>query len=259
MTTAALLCARQLTLARQGRLLVDGVRLDLPACGAVALVGPNGAGKSSLLNLLAGQVPPSTGGVFWQGQDLERLGAPERALRIGYLPQRFEPYWDVTLLDLVDMRVQSRVRAARVLERAGLQALASRRWGTLSGGERARGLLAAVLSSDPPALLADEPGAALDVQHRLALVESLAARGRERLVVVVMHDLDLAFECFERVIVMHEGRIALDGAPGDLMHHPRLDEVFGVRFERIAIPSQTLLRARRTQLAPARSAGADAH
>jgi iron complex transport system ATP-binding protein len=105
-------------------------------------------------------------------------------------------------------------------------------------------MLAAVLATDPPALLADEPGAALDVRHRLALVERLAARGRERLVVVAMHDLDLAFECFGRVVVMQGGRIALDGAPAELLHAPALDAVFGVRFERIAVPPQTLLRAR---------------
>jgi iron complex transport system ATP-binding protein len=93
------------------------------------------------------------------------------------------------------------------------------------------------------------------VQHRLALVESLAARGRERRVVVVMHDLDLAFECFDRVVVMHEGRIALDGTPGDLLHHPALDDVFGVRFDRIAVPPQTLLRARRKAM----EEGAGAH
>lgn len=255
----ALLAARGLGLARQGRLLVDGVSIDLPACGAVALIGPNGAGKSSLLNLLAGQVEPSAGTVLWQGRALADFGMDERAQRIGYMPQRFDPYWDLTLADLVDMRVHGRAPAAQILERAGLQAFAARRWSTLSGGERARGMLAAVLATDPPALLADEPGAALDVQHRLALVESLAARGRERLVVVVMHDLDLAFECFDRVIVMHQGRIALDGPPAALLHHAALDQVFGVRFERIAIPPQTLLRARRRQAAPISTEGADAH
>ena len=260
LTTQPLLSARALTLSRQNRLLVDEASLDLPACGTVALIGPNGAGKSSLLNLLAGQIPPSRGGVFWQGRALDELNVAERAQRIGYLPQRFDPYWDLTLTDLVDMRVQGRASVTEVLERAGLQGFAARRWSTLSGGERGRGMLAAVLATDPPALLADEPGAALDVRHRLALVDLLASRGRDRLVVAAMHDLDLAFECFDRIIVMDEGRIALDGKPCELLHDPMLDRVFGVTFERIAIPDiaipdiasprtsippQTLLRARR--------------
>lgn len=251
MTAPALLAARGLALERQGRLLLHPLDLELPAQGAVALVGPNGAGKSTLLGLLAGQLQPTQGQVLWQGAPLTALNAGQRAQRIGYMPQRFEPFWDVTLTDIVDMRVRSRTAAQRILHEAGLQRLAGQRWSTLSGGERARGLLAAVLATDPPALLADEPGAALDVQHRLALVESLAARGRQRLVLVVMHDLDLAFECFDRVIVVHEGGIALDGTPGQLLHHPRLDHVFGVRFERIDAPPQTLLRARRAAPPPA--------
>ncbi|MEG2876870.1 MAG: ABC transporter ATP-binding protein [Comamonas sp.] len=244
MNDAAMLCAAHLHLCRQGRALLDDVCLDLPQRGAVALVGPNGAGKSTLLQVLAGQLAPDRGGVTLQGRPLKGLDVRARAQRLGYMPQRFEPHWDVTLLDLVQMRVADPARAAQVLAEADLQVLGERRWSTLSGGERARGMLAAVLATDPPVLLADEPGAALDVQHRLALVQALARRGRERLVVVVMHDLDLAFECFDRVVVLHAGRVAMDGAPADLLHAPQLDAVFGVHFERIAVAPNTLLRAR---------------
>jgi len=241
MNDSVMLQAVDLRLERQGRRLLGDVSLALPPCGAVALVGPNGAGKSTLLGLLAGQLAPDRGSVHLQGQPLRSLSVAQRAARMGYMPQRFEPHWDVTLHDLLQMRVPD---AAPALARAGLAPLAQRRWSTLSGGERARGMLAAVLATDPPLLLADEPGAALDVQHRLALVQALARRGRERLVVVAMHDLDLAFECFDRVIVLQSGRVALDGPPAALLHDPLLDQVFGVRFERIALPPHTLLRAR---------------
>ncbi|RIX71438.1 ABC transporter ATP-binding protein [Acidovorax cavernicola] len=244
MSATAMLGAAHLFLQRQGRVLLDDISLDLPQRGAVALVGPNGAGKSTLLQVLAGQLAPERGGVALQGRPLRALDVRARARHIGYMPQRFEPHWDVTLHDLVQMRLPDPAQAAQVLVQADLQPLAARRWSTLSGGERARGMLAAVLATDPPVLLADEPGAALDVQHRLALVQALARRGRERLVVVVMHDLDLAFECFDRVVVMHAGRVAMDGVPADLLHAPQLDEVFGVRFQRIAVAPHTLLRAR---------------
>ncbi|MET1536936.1 ABC transporter ATP-binding protein, partial [Burkholderia sola] len=192
--------ARTLTLRHRGRSVLDAVSLQLPACGAVALVGPNGAGKSSLLSLLAGLQAPAAGCVLLDGQDIATLPVAERARRVGYMPQRFAPHWDLTLAELMHMR------------------LAGRRWSTLSGGEQARALLATVLATDPPVLLADEPGAALDVRHRLALVQALAQRGRERLVLVVMHDLDLALAHFGRVIVLDQGRIALDGAPAELLH-----------------------------------------
>lgn len=237
----AMLTAAGLVVERQGRRLLDDITLEFAPRGAVALVGPNGAGKSTLLGVLAGQLAPDRGAVLLHGHPLAALKVAQRATRIGYMPQRFEPHWDVTLQDLLQMRVPD---PAPALAQAGLQALARRRWSTLSGGERARGMLAAVLATDPPVLLADEPGAALDVQHRLALVQALARRAQERLVVVAMHDLDLAFECFERVIVMQQGCVALDGAPAALLRDPRLDAVFGVHFQRIAAPPHTLLRAR---------------
>lgn len=239
--------ARSLTLRHRGRSVLDAVSVQLPPRGSVALVGPNGAGKSSLLSLLAGLQAPASGSVLLDGQDIATLPVAERARRVGYMPQRFAPHWDLTLAELMHMRLAGRGGVEAAVAGAGLQDFARRRWSTLSGGEQARALLATVLATDPPVLLADEPGAALDVRHRLALVQALAQRGRERLVLVVMHDLDLALAHFGRVIVLDQGRIALDGAPAELLHAPGLDAVFGVDFERIDAPPQTLLRARLKQ------------
>ena len=244
--------AQALTLRRRGRAVVDGVSLALPARGAVALVGPNGAGKSTLLSLLAGLLAPDAGRVLLDGADLAAMPVAQRAQAVGYMPQHFAPHWDLRVDELVAMRLEgqpSAQDAGAVLAQAGLSAFAARHWSTLSGGEQARALLATVLATDPPALLADEPGAALDVRHRLALVEALAARGHERLVVVAMHDLDLAFQHFGRVVVLDQGRVALDGG-AELLQSPSLDAVFGVRFERVAVPPHHLLRAHRLQEAP---------
>ena len=165
--------------------------------------------------------------------------ASARSRRIGYLPQHFEPHWDLTAAQLVELgahRLEGLGRDAihQVLTAHALDDLADRRWSTLSGGERARVLLAMVLVADPPILLADEPAAALDIRHRLDVAGLLAARGNDRLSVVVVHDLDLAFRFFDRVVVLHRGRVVADGTAGDLLHDARLDAAFGVRFERIA-------------------------
>lgn len=244
--------ARDLTLRRRGRTVLDGVSLALPARGTVALVGPNGAGKSTLLSLLAGLLAPDAGRVLLDGSDLAAMPVARRAQAMGYMPQHFAPHWDLRVDELVAMRLEGQQAAldtGAVLAQAGLAAFAARHWSTLSGGEQARALLATVLATDPPVLLADEPGAALDVRHRLALVEALAARGREHLVVVAMHDLDLAFQHFGRVVVLDRGRVALDGG-AELLQSPALDAVFGVRFERVAVPPHHLLRAHRLQEAP---------
>jgi iron complex transport system ATP-binding protein len=219
--------AQALTLRRRGRSVLDAVSLQLPAHGAVALVGPNGAGKSSLLSLLAGLQRPESGSVQLDGQDIHALSVAERARRVGYMPQRFAPHWDLTLAELMHMRLAGKGDAQDVLAGAGLQDFTRRRWSTLSGGEQARALLATVLATDPPVLLADEPGAALDVGPPPAPGPALAH--------------------FGRVIVLDHGHIALDGAPAELLHAPGLDAVFGVDFERIHAPPETLLRARLRQ------------
>jgi ABC-type cobalamin/Fe3+-siderophores transport system ATPase subunit len=90
-----------------------------------------------------------------------------------------------------------------------------------------------VLVVDPPVLLADEPAASLDIRHRLDVTRSLAHRGRDRLSIVVVHDLDLAFRFFDRIVLLHRGRIAADAPAAELIEGPLLDEIFAVRFDRL--------------------------
>jgi ABC-type cobalamin/Fe3+-siderophores transport system ATPase subunit len=244
-----IVAADDLALIRNRATLLADVSLSLGPTGAVAVIGPNGAGKSMLLRTLAGIETPTAGEVRIGGTGLARLSGAERARHIGYLPQYFEPHWDLSVIDLV------RLGAERV-ERPGdgaveaavatfeLAALRERRWSSLSGGERARVLLAMVLAVDPPVLLADEPAASLDIRHRLDVAQALARRGRDRLSVVVMHDLDLVFRFFDRAIMLNRGRIVTDGLTRDLIDDPRLDAAFGVEFERFKTPYGSLLRAR---------------
>jgi iron complex transport system ATP-binding protein len=241
------LSADKLFLRRGGASPLAGVSLSLGPTGSVAVVGPNGAGKSMLLKVLAGILPPTTGQVRIDGQDLMHLSGATRARQIGYLPQYFEPHWDLTVADLVRLgaeRAGSPTKGVveEIMASFELAALRARRWSTLSGGERARVLLAMVLAVDPPALLADEPAASLDIRHRIDVVRSLVQRGTERLCVVVMHDLDLAFRFFETVIVMDRGGIVATGHAQDIFDDVRLDAAFGVRFERLRMGHYSLLR-----------------
>src|SRR5204863_7410479 len=133
-----------------------------------------------------------------------------------FLPQYFEPHWDLSVAELVRLGAARGGRttegaAQRVSTDFELAGLERRRWSTLSGGERARVLLATVLVVDPPVLLADEPAAALDIRHRLDVIAALAQRGKDRLSIVVVHDLDLAFSFFERIVVLDRGVVVADG------------------------------------------------
>ena len=241
------LVASDLVVKRGVATLLDGLSLSLSSPGAVALIGPNGAGKSTLLKILAGIEAFDSGTVRIGDRSLASLPHAVRAATIGYLPQYFDPHWDLTVADLVQLGAERGAqRRSGAVERARetfeLAALWQRRWSTLSGGERARALLAMVLVVDPPILLADEPAASLDIRHRLDVIRTLSHRGGERLSIVVVHDLDLAFRFFERIVVVDRGRIVADAPAQELIASPLLDQVFSVRFERLPTADGWLLR-----------------
>jgi iron complex transport system ATP-binding protein len=242
------LAADRLKVTRGGATLLDELSLSFDERGSVALIGPNGAGKSTLLKVLAGLDMPQAGRVRIGTGDLATLPRAVRARTIGFVPQHFEPHWDLAVGDLVRLGAARNPglggeAVPRTLARFELNGLERRRWSTLSGGEAGRVLLAMVLVADPPVLLADEPAAALDIRHRLDVIQALAGRGRDRLSVVVVHDLDLAFRFFERVVVMVEGKIVADAPAAELIADPRLDAAFGVRFERIRTAAGWSLQA----------------
>lgn len=247
MTTIA---ADNLIVRRGAATLLKSLSLSSGATGSIAVIGPNGAGKSTLLKVLAGIEPPTSGRVRIGDRDLATLSNAVRARSIGFLPQYFEPHWDLTVAELVRLGAERGGRpAAGALDQMTttfeLSGLERRRWSTLSGGERARVLLATVLVVDPPVLLADEPAAALDIRHRLDVIEALAQRGKDRLSIVVVHDLDLAFSFFERIVVIDRGTVVADGPAASLIDDPVLDATFGVRFERLKTADGWLLRAAR--------------
>jgi iron complex transport system ATP-binding protein len=240
--------AEHVTLQCGDATILSDVSIRFGSTGSTAIIGPNGAGKSMLLKVLAGLIMPTAGSVRVGGEDIAKLSSAARAQAIGYLPQHFQPHWDLTVAELVRLGAErgnlpfGSVRDS-VMAKFELTALSERRWSTLSGGEGARVLLAMVLAVNPPLLLADEPGASLDVRHRIDLVQTLVSRSAEGASVVVMHDLDLAFRYFDRVIVVDRGRIVADAAPHDLIEDRQLDAAFGVTFERLPTPYGPLLRA----------------
>jgi len=107
--------------------------------------------------------------------------------------------------------------------------------------------------AEPPVLLADEPGAGLDIRHRLELLRRLRAMATDRILVVVMHDLETALRQCDRIVVMAAGRVALDGAPQTVLANPGFDAAFGVAFQRVAIdPTRGPLLPDAASLPPAR-------
>ena len=222
------LSARNLSLA--GRL--DEVSCALEKGGITAICGPNGAGKSSLLQVLAGLLNADAGEVTLDGESLASLDS--RAKRLGYLPQAPEIAWDVTVRSVVELgRIPHRDAAAAPVESAiaamDLAGYENRRAQALSGGEQARVLLARVLAGEPEWILADEPLAALDIGHQQALVGHLKREARAgRGVVLVLHDLAMAMNHGDRVLVLDGGRLVADAAPSEALSNERIAEVWSV-------------------------------
>lgn len=246
-----MLAADNLTIRRGASDVVRGVSASLARGEITAIVGPNGAGKSSLLLALAGLLPAAAGRVTLEGRALGELAHRERARAIGYLPQTPDIAWDVAAEKLVGLgrlpHGDEGSDAGRAAIEASIAALAleplrSRPVSQLSGGERARVLLARVLAGAPLWVLADEPLAALDLAHQLSLIthlKSCAQTGQG--VVIVLHDLALAMNHAARVLVMKNGALIADGPPQSALSEAVIGEVWGVSTRWLGEPGSQAL------------------
>lgn len=229
------LIANELTV--EGRL--QSASAHLQAGQVTAICGPNGAGKSSLLSVLAGLLNADSGEVLLDGLPLSSLKPELRAQKLGYLPQSADVAWDVSVRNLVALgRMPHRDADAvanagavdRAIETLDLARLTDRPMSRLSGGEKARALLARVLAGEPEWILADEPLAALDIAHQLALIGHLRdCAGQGTGVVIVVHDLALAMNHAHRVLVLDKGRIVADGAADIALAEDMISKVWGIQ------------------------------
>lgn len=219
MMASASLAVENLALERGGVRVIAQLSAALEPGRITAIVGPNGAGKSSLLLGLAGLLTPAGGRAALDGKDFAHMAPRARAQAIGYLPQEAAIAWDVAVETLIALgRLPWRDRGEEAIEAVlaalDLSALRHRPASQLSGGERARVLLARVLAGEPRWILADEPLAALDLAHQLSLVAHLRGCARAgQGVVVVLHDLAIAMNHADRVLVLKDGHLIADGPP----------------------------------------------
>lgn len=230
-----------------GRL--SGISAALHPGELTAICGPNGAGKSTLLECLAGLLAPDAGAVSLDGWPLASLQPRRRAREIGYLPQDGQIAWDIAVRNVVALGRLPHADAGdaavdAALATLDLEAFASRPINSLSGGEKARVLLARVLAGEPRWILADEPLAALDLGHQVALLSHLrnAADGGAG-VVLVLHDLALAMNHADRVLVLDSGQLAADGPPEQALDADLIQLVWGVPARWLGEPGARALVA----------------
>jgi iron complex transport system ATP-binding protein len=243
----ALLEARDLTVAVGARTLCAGLAFVASAGQCWAIVGPNGAGKTTLLRTLAGLAVPSSGTVRYGDADVATLDARARARHRAFLPQDSVDAFPATVLETVLIgrhphlsrfaweRDEDVARARDALSRFDLLDLADRDVRTLSGGERRRAALAALLVQDAPLALLDEPSSHLDVAQQVAALDVFVDLARQRRcgLVMVLHDLHLATRFCDHAIAVGGGT-ARAGKAGDVLAEPALAALYGRPLVRLA-------------------------
>lgn len=232
-----LLEAEALTYAPRGKapLTVEAVSLSLRPGQMVALCGPNGAGKSSLIRLICGLERPRSGAARLEGRPVRSWSAPERARRLGYLPQQRRIAWGLSVADIVvlgippDAKDQHKARVEAALKRVNLAHKADVSVLDLSGGEQARVLLARLWATGARTLVLDEPVEGLDPRTQLLVLDGLRRHAMAGgAVLVALHDLRLAARYATDVAVMANGRLVRSAPPQQALDSETLSEVFGV-------------------------------
>jgi len=257
--TSALAC-RDVTVRIGLRALLDGVSLDVEQHEWLCILGPNGAGKTTLLRALTGLVAPERGEVEIMGRSVDALPARARARLVAVVPQVPVIPPGMRVLDYVLLGrtpylgllayegmgdVAVALDALATLE---LEELAERVVDSLSGGERQRVLVARALAQETPVLLLDEPTTSLDIGHQqdvLELVDKLR-RERDLTVVSTMHDLTLAGQYADRLVLLRDGCVVETGGVEEVMTEDNIERHFGARvtvldgpFGPVVVPHRT--------------------
>jgi iron complex transport system ATP-binding protein len=235
------IAADALSVSLGGKRVIDELSVSLEPGALIGIVGPNGAGKSTFARALLGLISPDAGRVTVDGEDVTTVASAALAQRIAYLPQTYALHWPLSVERLVGLgrlphlgpfsRITPADQAAidAAMHDTGTTHLATRTATELSGGERARVMLARALATGAPALIADEPLTSLDPGHQLEIMALLRAHAQAgALAVVVLHDLGMAARFCDRLLLIDRGRLRADGLPQAVLTDEALAETYGI-------------------------------
>jgi iron complex transport system ATP-binding protein len=237
-----MISCRNVSVSLGDHLVLDAVDLNVERGSWLSIVGPNGAGKSTLLRFLAGLVT-GAGDLHLAGRPAASLARRERAQLVALVPQSPVIPDGMRVIDYVLLGRTPHIRTLGVegprdvaavhdaLAHLELLDFAAREVGTLSGGERQRVLIARALAQGSPLVLLDEPTTALDVGHQQQVLELIDDLRREHdlTVVTTMHDLTLAGQYAERLVLLDSGRVMVDGAADEVLTEENLARYYGAR------------------------------
>lgn len=246
--------------------LAPGCSIAIRTGEFLGIVGPNGSGKSTLVRALCRALPLAAGAVLMEGESIWRMAPSRLARRLAVVPQETHIGFDFTVEEVVAMgrhpfvgrfateTDEDRDAIAWAMNQAGVSHLQHRSITRLSGGERQRVVVARALAQQPHILLLDEPTSHLDIAHQTGLLDLVWELNRQCALTVaaVLHDLNLAAQYCDRLVLMHEGRPVADGPPAEVLTVERIREVYGAEVlvmshPTIGCPHVVTLRGRGAQ------------
>ncbi|MCL6518578.1 MAG: heme ABC transporter ATP-binding protein [Armatimonadetes bacterium] len=221
--------------------VLDDISFKVNRGEFLGIIGPNGSGKSTLLRAMTGILPPAAGSVKLEGKEVSQIPSRSLALRIAVVPQEILVTFDFTVLEIVlmgrapylgrlEFEDQDDLEIAReALKRTNLLHLANRRIEKLSGGERQRVMIARALAQNTDILFLDEPTAHLDINYQVEILHLLKRENVEygKTIVVVLHDLNLAAEFCNRLLMLSGGKLYVDGTPEEVITASNVQKVYG--------------------------------
>lgn len=243
---------RNLSLAFDDLVLADNMNFTLDQGKTHVIIGPNGTGKSSLLKTLFGDIQPQSGEVLYQGAALTKATLNPWRQRFGYMPQDINLDVGLSVLEVVLLGQLNALslklgdslleEALQALDQIGLLHLANRDVRTLSGGQCQMILFAQALMRKPEILMLDEPVSALDLHFQQVLLDHLDQQTKQKgwISLMILHDLNLAAQYADNLLVLKGGKVVAQGAPKDILTSELIEDVYGVKadiqFDSLGVP-----------------------
>lgn len=234
------------------RTVLDLDSLELPTDRVTVILGHNGSGKSTMMNLLAQQNRPTEGQISLHGKKLESYGARQFARSAAFMPQRLPGTSGLTVNELVKLgrfpwrgligrwQQEDQVSVTEALQDTDISQYRDTLVDQLSGGERQRAWVSMLLAQNAPLLLLDEPTSALDLCHQYDLLTLLKRLNRERQrgVILILHDLNMALRFADHIVGLKQGKVAFQGSPTEIQDEAALSDLYSIPIRLLQHPEQ---------------------
>jgi ABC-type cobalamin/Fe3+-siderophores transport system ATPase subunit len=234
---------KELSFAYSDKSLFEDISFEIEAAENVAIIGPNGSGKSTLIKLIAGLLKPQSGIIKIDDKQIDDYKRVNLAKNMAYVPQNVDISFNFSVFDVVKMgrypySENLMVRdpdgdkiVQQAIETMGIAHLTERKFSEISGGEKQRAVIASALSQKAQLLLLDEPTSALDYKHQQEIYTLLKHLSRDegKTVLIVTHDINLAAQFCDKLILLNEGRIVRMGSAEEVLKFPVIEEIYGVK------------------------------